>query len=158
MDFLSWRASGSPLHQHTTKPIFFSAPAFKKQLSAMGNRKAPGDDHIVKEMLMPIWYPLCDFLSEFFTLCYTFAWKPVSFRSGFIVTIYKKGDPNSAANYYRPISLTNTFRKLYERCLKFCLLAHMPSLDVAQGGFRASRSGISQAWNLLALQKQFEQQ
>ncbi|KAK4520598.1 Pyrimidine nucleotide transporter, mitochondrial [Mucor velutinosus] len=157
LDFSTWRASRSPLHQHTTKPTFFSALAIKQQLSAMGNRKAPGDDHIVKEMLMPIWYPLCNFLSEFFTLCYTFAWTPTSFRSGLIVPIFKKGDPNSAANY-RPISLTNTFRKLYERCLKFCLLTHMPSLDVAQGGFRAARSGISQAWNLLALQKQFEQQ
>lgn len=65
--------------------------------------------------------------------------------------IFKKGDPNEASNY-RPICLTNTFRKLYERCLKFPLLANMPALDVAQGGFRAARSGLSQAWNLLALQ------
>lgn len=157
LDISTWRASRSPLHHSTNKPTFFTPTAIKNQLSAMGNRKAPGDDHLVKEMLIPIWYPLCNFLSDFFSLCYTFAWTPVSFRTGLIVPIFKKGDPNSAANF-RPISLTNTFRKLYERCLKFSLLAHMPALDVAQGGFRAARSGISQAWNLLALQKQFEHQ
>ncbi|CAO3613076.1 unnamed protein product [Mucor fragilis] len=108
LDLSTWRASRTPLHQHTTKPTFFSASAIKRQLSAMDNRKASGDDHIVKEMLMPLWYPLCNFLSEFFTLCYTFAWTPVSFRSELIVPIFKKGNPNSAANY-RPISLTNTF-------------------------------------------------
>ncbi|KAG2207282.1 hypothetical protein INT46_003201, partial [Mucor plumbeus] len=69
-----------------------------KQLSAMGNRKAPGDDHLVKEMLIPIWYPLCNFLSDFLSLCYTFTWTPTSFRTGLIVPIFKKGDPNSAAS------------------------------------------------------------
>lgn len=153
----TWRASKLPLYSKFNTPTFFTPSAIKNQLSTLGNRKAPGDDHLIKEMLMPIWYPLCRFLSDFFTLCYSFAWTPTTFRSGLIVPIFKKGDPNEASNY-RPICLTNTFRKLYERCLKFPLLANMPALDVAQGGFRAARSGLSQAWNLLALQKQFEQQ
>ena len=56
VDFSTWRASRSPLHQHTTKPSFFSASAIKRQLSAMGNRKAPGDDHA--SMVSSLQFPL----------------------------------------------------------------------------------------------------
>jgi hypothetical protein len=123
----------------------------------MPSNKAPGKDSITKEMLTPIWYPLCKLLSDFFTLCYTWAWTPSLWRSAMVLPIYKKGDHTVPANY-RPISLTVTFRKLYERCLQPALLHHMPALDVAQGGFRSSCGSVDQTLNLVALQQRFKQQ
>ncbi|CAO3646405.1 unnamed protein product [Mucor hiemalis] len=154
-DFSGWRASRSPLYKKVSTPHFFTARAIKKCLFSMGSRKAPGKDHITKEMLTAIWYPLCNFLSDFFTLCYTWAWTPSNFRSALVVPIHKKGDHTLASNY-RPISLTTTMRKIYERCLQHELLATMPALDVVQGGFRASRGSVDQTFNLLALQQQFK--
>lgn len=122
----------------------------------MAAKKAPGKDHITKEMLTTIWYPLSNFLADFFTLCYTWGWTPANFRSALVVPIFKKGDHTLPSNY-RPISLTTTFRKIYERCLQPALLDSMPALDVAQGGFRASRGSVDQTFNLMALQQQFKQ-
>lgn len=107
----------------------------------MATRKAPGKDSLTKEVLIPIWYPLCRVLSDFFTLCYTWAWTPHNYRTAMVVPIFKKGDHTQTSNF-RPISLITTFRKLYERCIQPVLLSSMPTLDVAQGGFRSSRGSV----------------
>lgn len=152
----SWRASRKPLYTNFFAPDCFSTSSIKVYLNFMASRKAPGKDSITKEMLVPVWYPLCQILSDFFTLCYTWAWTPSNYRSAMVIPIYKKGDHTKASNY-RPICLTTTLRKLYERCIQGVLLKTMPALDVAQGGFRASRGSIDQTLNLIALQQQFKQ-
>lgn len=153
----SWRCSRTPLYKSLTLPSFFTPGAIGQALHEMPSRKAPGKDSITKEMLSPIAYPLCNFLALYFTLCYTYAWTPSHWRSALVHPIFKKGDPTLPSNY-RPISLTTTFRKLFERCLISPLLDSMPALDPAQGGFRALRGSVDQTLNLLALQTQFEQQ
>lgn len=116
-------------------------------------RKAPGCDHITGAMLKPIAAPLAQILSPFLRLCWNRSRLPVAWRTAQVVPIYKKDDPTVAANY-RPISLTSTFRKIVERCLLPTLLAQMPALDIAQGGFRTERGALDQAFNLHTLMKQ----
>ncbi|KAG1443763.1 hypothetical protein G6F55_012560 [Rhizopus delemar] len=49
------------------------------------------------------------------------------------------------------ISLTSTFRKLFEKCLYPSLLEQSPTLDIAQGGFRESRSSLDQVQCLIEI-------
>ncbi|CDH61347.1 hypothetical protein RO3G_14949 [Lichtheimia corymbifera JMRC:FSU:9682] len=116
-------------------------------------RKAPGCDHITGAMLKPIAVPLAQILSPFLRFCWCRSRLPVAWRTAQVVPIHKKDDPTVAANF-RPISLTSTFRKIVERCILPTLLAEMPALDIAQGGFRAQRGALDQAFNLQALMHQ----
>ncbi|CEP09330.1 hypothetical protein, partial, partial [Parasitella parasitica] len=98
---------------------------------SLPSRKAPGSDHITAEMLRPIALPLSKLLAPYLNLCYRYSWIPLAWRTAQVVPIYKKDDPNNPANY-RPISLTSTFRKLFERLLLPDLLDNMNALDIAQ--------------------------
>ncbi|KAG1303212.1 hypothetical protein G6F64_010268 [Rhizopus arrhizus] len=61
-----------------------------------------------------------------------------------LFTKHKKGAASDPANF-RPISLTSTFRKILEKCIASDLELESPPLDIAQGGFRRSRSTLDQA-------------
>ncbi|EIE76949.1 hypothetical protein RO3G_01653 [Rhizopus delemar RA 99-880] len=47
--------------------------------------------------------------------------------------------------------LTSTFRKLFEKCLYPSLLEQSPTLDIAQGGFRESRSSLDEVQCLIEI-------
>ena len=66
---------------------------------------------------------------------------PQSWKDALILSIYKgKGADSDAANY-RPISLLNTFYKIYDALLQIRLAAeHVHHLRDTQYGFRAARS------------------
>jgi hypothetical protein len=49
---------------------------------------------------------------------------------------------------YHPISLTETLRKLYEKCLQPVLTRIIEPLDISQGGFRCKRSTLDQIASL----------
>jgi hypothetical protein len=120
-------------------------------------RKAPGSDHITAEMLKPIVDPLSTFLSRYLYCCWKWALFPTHWRTAQVVPIYKKGDPTLPSNY-RPISLTSHFRKLFERLILPYLLTTVRPLDISQGGFRAHRGSLDQAFVLHHLIQQFKHQ
>lgn len=73
---------------------------------------------------------------------------PQEWQEALIQPIHNKGDPKSIANY-RPISLTENLRKLYERSLQGTITnAINQSLHKSQGGFRQKRSTIDQIASL----------
>lgn len=135
----------------------FTPSTIEKIICKLAPRKAPGMDHITGAMLKPIVAPLSRVLSAFMSICWQYSWTPLSWRSAQVIPIFKKGNPSEPANY-RPISLTTTFRKILERCLLPVLLEQMPALDIAQGGFRAKRGALDQAFNLHMLMRQFQRQ
>jgi hypothetical protein len=59
----------------------------------------------------------------------------------------KKGNLSRIDNY-RPISLTETLRKLYEKCIQPVLRERLEPLDISQGGFRSKRSTLDQIASL----------
>ena len=61
-----------------------------------------------------------------------------------IVPVPKKGDLSLIQNY-RPISLLENLRKLYEKCLMEIVKNQMRSLSQEQGGFRSGRSTLDTA-------------
>jgi hypothetical protein len=77
-----------------------------------------------------------------YTTYYILGVVPSSWTRALICPVPKKGDLSHITNY-RPISLTETSRKLFE----LCLLRHLQplaNLSREQGGFRSSRSTIDQ--------------
>jgi hypothetical protein len=113
----------------------------------LARRKAPGIDHLRREMFMPILESLIPVLVMLFMLCWRWSTVPVSWCTAQVIPIYKKGDPLDPGNY-RPISLTSALRKLFELCLQNHLTSTAPELDIAQGGFREQRGATDQALNL----------
>ena len=122
----------------------FNDALVSKAISQVPTRKAPGIDHLRGEMLRPIVEPLAPVLAAIFRLCWRWSHTPEAWRIAQIVPIHKKG-PTTDPAHFRPISLTSIVRKILEHCLKQTLLDGSPPSDIAQGGFRESRSALDQA-------------
>lgn len=101
--------------------------------------KAPGSTQITSEMLLHIRDNVAVLLALLFTLCFLTGYIPKHWRSALLCPIFKKGNVNTIENY-RPISLTETFRKLYETCLLPAMLAYIEPLSKYQNGFRHERN------------------
>ncbi|KAG0843425.1 hypothetical protein G6F16_000952 [Rhizopus arrhizus] len=94
-------------------------------------------------MLLPLLPTLVPQLLHLFRVCWQWSYTLLSWRVAQVVPIHKKGSKTDLGNF-RPISLTSTFRKLFEKCLYPSLLEQSPTLDIAQGEFRESRSFLDQ--------------
>lgn len=104
--------------------------------------KSPGLTGISADLLHPIAESAAPILSSLFGLYFHLDAIPSSWQRSLICPVPKKGDLSRISNY-RPISLTEVTRKIYE----MCLLEHMKSsvtLSREQGGFREGRSTIDQ--------------
>lgn len=122
----------------------FTNDSIKSALEKVASKKAPGIDHLRKEMLSPIQAPLIPSLTLLFKICWKWSYTPSAWRVAQVIPIYKKGDPSLPSNY-RPISLTSVLRKVMEICLTDSIHSASPPLDIAQGGFRPQRSALDQA-------------
>lgn len=128
-----------------------------KNIKRLPKRKAPGRDSLRAEMLVPIQKMLSQILSYLFALTYQWSYTPSDWRHGHVCSIYKKG-PVTEASSFRPISLTSTIRKLFELCLAPLVLDVSPTIDVAQNGFRSSRSALDGALSLQDLMQDYQNQ
>ncbi|KAG1180711.1 hypothetical protein G6F35_016139 [Rhizopus arrhizus] len=136
-------------HLLTSSPTLTSSPPFDldlcpfssdqiyETLKQLPRKKAPGVDRIQTEMLLPLLPTLIPQLLHLFRVCWQWSYTPLSWRVAQVVPIHKKGSKTDPGNF-RPISLTSTFRKLFEKCLYPSLLEQSPTLDIAQGGFRVT--------------------
>ncbi len=105
------------------------------------NAKAPGASLITAEMLKPIRADVSVLLTLLFTLCYITGYIPLQWRQAILCPILKKGNPSDIENY-RPISLTETFRKIYEKALLPAFQCFIEPLSIYQNGFRCYRSTV----------------
>ncbi len=92
---------------------------------------------------------LVDFLAEPITALYNKSLQsvevPHDWCKAIICPIFKKGDPEDAANY-RPVSLTSVLCKIFEKLLKkasLLFLTETRSLSPIQHGFLPRRSCLS---------------
>ena len=76
---------------------------------------------------------------------------PISFRKSIIVSLFKKGDPNVAANY-RALSLIDTVCKIFNNIL-LNRLEKNNILNEFQAGFRKQYSTIDNIFNLVNIVK-----
>ncbi|KAG1473597.1 hypothetical protein G6F56_000868 [Rhizopus delemar] len=123
-----------------------SSNQIHETLKQLPRKKAPGVDHIQTEMLLLLLPTLVPQLLHLFRVCW---------RVAQVVPIHKKGSKTDPENF-RPISLTSTFRKLFEKCLYPRFLEQSPTLDIAQGGFRESCSSLDQVQCLIEISYVFK--
>ena len=109
-------------------------------ISALPKGKAPGGSFLKGEFIRQVMAPS---IYRFFQIIWQTGLIPKSWSYACIVPIPKKGDVSLIQNY-RPISLTETLRKLFERVILPYLSAAIEPLHVFQGGFRKKRGTLDQ--------------
>jgi Reverse transcriptase (RNA-dependent DNA polymerase) len=143
-----WQPSPVPFTVSSPRNPSFAIPksCVWRVLRRLARIKSPGASGLPNALLRdaPEDGILTTVLALLFTLCGRWSVVPSSWQTALIVPVPKKGDLSSIENY-RPISLTETLRKVFERCLLPTLVHDAGlrrSLDIAQGGFREGRGTI----------------
>ncbi len=98
--------------------------------------KAAGASGISYDLIKASDHDSLSLLCSWFNWLFRIGLVPRAWTRSLVVTVPKKGDLNVVSNY-RPISLTECFRKLFEHCLERHFNAVLPPVHFSQGGFRA---------------------
>ena len=121
-------------------------------LAKSPTHKAPGISGLCVELLHPVSDLVAPLLTGMFQTYLSLGVFPSSWTRALVCPVPKKGDLTQIKNY-RPISLTETTRKIYEMVL-MKTLQNSVQLSKEQGGFRARRSTMDQIEALDRLIKQ----
>lgn len=122
----------------------FSYEAILNAILEMPEGKATGHLGIPSEALSTVADLVAWPILRLFERSWKAACVPESWKLARIQPVPKKGDLTVIKNY-RPISLTETLRRLYERMLVRLLSEAIEPLQVEQGGFRNHRGTLDQA-------------
>jgi hypothetical protein len=120
----------------------------KWALGRMKAGKAAGDDGLFAEM-----WKLAECVPEYLLILFNNILEtlqmPETWKNALVCPIYKqKGDSRDAANY-RPIAITSTCRRIFEKCIDLVLLRpFVEKLSDSQCGFRAERNTLQQVFVL----------
>lgn len=137
-----------PQAQGRSTAEIFEGKAVETAISGLPFGKATGVDGIPAELFAAGGEILAEHITKFLQLVHRTALIPSDWRLALIVPVFKKkGSDQDIANY-RPIALTCTARRLYERLLIPELAPMLSRLDDNQGGFRPLRSALDQAMAL----------
>lgn len=112
-------------------------------ISRMPTAKAPGISGITNEMIKYSGYNVRKSITILFRILFLLKCVPEEWKHALIFPIHKKGNAQEIGNY-RPISLTEVPRKLFEACIQEYLQEKELPLSKYQGGFRAKRSTLGQ--------------
>lgn len=115
-----------------------------KGIREMPNGKATGNSKLDAELLKPIASSVAIPLSFLFNECSQTGFVPSSWKKAILVPVPKVSSP-SAISEYRPISVLEHMRKLYEKILFPYFTSLLEPLDISQNGFRARRATLDAA-------------
>ena len=130
----------------------FSLAIVKQAVMRSPTGKAPGITGLSAELLHPVVDRIAPVLSRLFCVYMTLSTVPSSWKRALMCPVPKKGDLSRITNY-RPISLTELTRKIFEMCM-LQRLGPEVKLSREQGGFRGHRSTLDQVECLDELIKQ----
>ncbi len=106
----------------------------------MNVRKAAGPDGITGRVLRSCADQLAGLFTSIFNESLTTSVVPTSFKKSVIIPVPKNSKP-SCLNDYRPVALTSTVMKVFERLLKKHICSSIPAtLDPLQFAYRPNRS------------------
>uniref|UniRef100_A0A669BQX1 Reverse transcriptase domain-containing protein n=1 Tax=Oreochromis niloticus TaxID=8128 RepID=A0A669BQX1_ORENI len=112
----------------------------RKTLRRVNPRKAAGPDNIPGRVLRECAEQLADVLTDIFNISLSSAVVPTCFKATTIVPVPKKSSV-SCLNDYRPVALTPTILKCFERLVMRHIKTLLPpSLDPLQFAYRHNRS------------------
>ena len=114
----------------------FTVGRLMKILADVPWGKAPGASGVSYDLIKAADFSVLEMLTLWFRWLFFKGRIPQSWTRSLVVPVPKKGDLNLIKNY-RPISLTESFRKLFEHCILRWLQSHCAPVHFAQGGFRS---------------------
>ena len=139
-----WAVVPEEVPMYDTPAVPFGLADIQREMRILAKGKSPGAGGLRNELLIyAAVSEMVQLIATLFCACWRTAMTPSSWRVAMIFPVPKKGDLRRIENY-RPISLTESLRKLYERVLLKGLCEHLEPLDICQGGFRAQRSTLEQ--------------
>ena len=104
---------------------------------------SPGEDGIYNVMLKNLSRSAKMFMLALYNRIWTEGHIPAAWHSAIVIPIHKKGKTRTEAKSYRPISLTSTICKIFEKMVNSRLMWYLESekkLSKCQYGFRPNRS------------------
>ena len=122
----------------------FTLTEIYKVIDNLDNNKAPGPGYINAWALKSGKYAIGTHLQIIFNDCIQEKVFPTILKDAHITPIFKKRDVSVLTNY-RPISVTPTFAKVFERLLLNQLLEYLEKfalLNKKQFGFQSRKSSI----------------
>ena len=131
------------MYNTETTTIPFDEAAIWSALSTMPNSKAPGPSGLCSELLKAAGPSALRCIHELFSLVWMHGCVPEKWRTATIHPVHKKGLLTEIGNY-RPICLTESLRKLFEKSVHLEINRHIEPLNIIQGGFRSGRSTVDQ--------------
>ena len=120
----------------------FTLREIYKVIENLDNHKAPGPGYINAWALKSGKYAIGAHLQIIFNDCIQEKIFPTILKDAHITPVFKKGDVSVLTNY-RPISVTSTFAKVFERLLLNQLLEYLEKfalLNKKQFGFQCRKS------------------
>ncbi|KAI3356900.1 hypothetical protein L3Q82_003544 [Scortum barcoo] len=112
-----------------------------RTLKRINTRKAPGPDGIPGRALKVCADQLADVFADIFNMSLLQSVVPTCFKETIIVVPVPKKTKILSLNDYRPVALTSTIMKCFERLVKLFITSSIPdSLDPLQFAYRPNRS------------------
>ncbi len=131
--------SGSS-RQSSDPVITVSEDEVQRELRRVNVRKATGPDGITGRVLRSCADQLAGLFTSIFNESLATSVVPTSFKKSVIIPVPKNSKP-SCLNDYRPVALTSTVMKVFERLLKKHICSSIPAtLDPLQFAYRPNRS------------------
>ncbi len=116
--------------------ITFSEDDVRRELKRVNVRKAAGPDGITGRVLRSCADQLAGLFTSIFNESLATSVVPTSFKKSVIIPVPKNSKP-SCLNDYRPVALTSTVMKVFERLLKKHICSSIPAtLDPLQFAYR----------------------
>ncbi len=120
--------------------ITLSEDEVRRELKRVNVRKAAGPDGITGRVLRSCADQLAGLFTSIFNESLATSVVPTSFKKCVIIPVPKNSKP-SCLNDYRPVALTSTVMKVFERLLKNHICSSIPAtLDPLQFAYRPNRS------------------
>ncbi len=133
-------APGSSRQSSDDHVITVSEDDVRRELRRVNVRKAAGPDGITGRVLRSCADQLAGLFTSIFNESLTTSVVPTSFKKSVIIPVPKNSKP-SCLNDYRPVALTSTVMKVFERLLKKHICSSIPAtLDPLQFAYRPNRS------------------
>ena len=121
-------------------PLTISRADVCRAFKRTNPHKAPGPDGIPGRVLKACAVQLADVFTDIFNLSLLQSVVPLCFKKSTIVPVPKKSKA-LCLNDYRPVALTSTIMKCFERLVKTFITSTLPeSLDPLQFAYRPNRS------------------
>ncbi len=133
--------SASGTSRQSSDHVFtMSEDEVRRELKRVNVRKAAGPDGITGRVVRFCADQLAGLFTSIFNESLATSVVPTSFKKSVIIPVPKNSKP-SCLNDYRPVALTSTVMKVFERLLKKYICSSMPvTLDPLQFAYRPNLS------------------